>query len=385
LKKLAALLALSASALIVVACGSSTSNPEVTPDNLAASMDKVCADANADFEAMGTRGLTNPQIALEFDGMSEVRRAVVDGFDELNLNDAAKQEIEPYIAASEQIIAQDKEIAKAAADDDTAAVNKGFKEQQKVFEKRDEAAKELGTEVCGRPVKTEVEATGTKPPSDLSFAPPKNTTEEAADDYVAALKDGDCAKINQNRHADAGEMDAATCEQVSGGFQNATVRGTEDYGPVGQAEIVAAGTSYPTFFVEDADHLLRYGADAINDNGGLRPAPEGNDSQETIDAAFAAIRGNDGAAFNKILPDESSRFWLKDEGEFDSFSEGKYNKPFVKDVRDGDGDPVQLGLNSTFGFYYYEGTANDWVLTTVHIPGLGGHYRFSGYWPVPKP
>jgi hypothetical protein len=384
LKKLAVLLALSLSAFVVVACGSN-SNPEVTPDNLAASMDKVCTDANADFEAMGTRGLTNPQLVLEFEGMAEVRQAVIDGFDELNLNDEAKQEIKPYIEASEQVIAQDKAIVKAASDDDTEAVNKAFDEQQKAFDQRDEAAKKIGTEVCGQPVKTEVEPSGTKPPSDLAYAEPKNTIEEAADGYIAAIKAGDCAKINENRHSDAGEMDDKTCQQVSTGMASATVQGTESYGPVGQAEVVAAGTNYPTFFVEDSDHVLRYGGDAVNDNGGLRPAPEGNDSQDTVDAAFAAIRDNDGAAFNQTLPDESSGFWLKDEGEFDSFSDSKYNKPFVKDVRDGDGDPVQLGLNSTFGFYYYEGTDNDWVVTTIHIPGLGGHYRFSGYWPVPKP
>jgi len=385
LKKLAVLLAVSLSAFAVVACGRSNSNPEVTPDNLAASMDKVCTDANADFESLGTRGLTNPQLALEFAGTAEVRQAVIDGFNELNLNDEAKQEIAPYIKASEQIITQDKAIVKAASDDDTEAVNKAFEEQQKAFDQRDEAAKKIGTEVCGQPVKTEVEPTGTEPPSDLAYAEPKNTIEEAADGYIAAIKAGDCAKINENRHSDAGEMDEKTCQQVSTGMANATIQGTESYGPVGQAEVVAAGTNYPTFFVEDQDHVLRYGGDAVNDNGGLRPAPEGNDSQDTVDAAFAAIRDNDGAAFNKTLPDESSGFWLKDEGEFDSFSDSKYNKPFVKDVRDGDGDPVQLGLNSTFGFYYYEGTDNDWVVTTVHIPGLGGHYRFSGYWPVPKP
>lgn len=385
MKKLAVLLVLLMSAFVVVACGSSNSQKEVTPENLASSMDQVCSDAEADFDSLGTRGLTNPQLVLEFEGTSEVRQAVIDGLNELNLNDEAKTEIQPYIDASEKVVASDKAVIKAASEDDTAAVTKAFKQQTAAFAERDEAAKDLGTKVCGQQLKTEVEPTGTEPPADLAYAEPKNTIEEAADGYVAAIKAGDCAKINENRHSDAGEMDDATCKQVSGGFQNATVQGTESYGPVGQAEVVAAGTNYPTFFVEDQDHVLRYGGDAVNDNGGLRPAPEGNDSQDTVDAAFAAIRDNDGAAFNQTLPDESSGFWLKDDGEFDSFSDSKYNKPFVKDVREGDGDPVQLGLNSTFGFYYYEGTDNDWVVTTVHIPGLGGHYRFSGYWPVPKP
>jgi len=385
LKKLAALLAVLMSVFAVTACGSSSSNKEVTPDNLAASMDQVCTDAQSDFEALGTRGLTNPQLALEFEGTAEVRQAVIDGLNELNLNDEARKKIQPYIDASEQVVAQDKAIAKAAADDDTAAVNKAFTEQNKAFAKRDEAAKELGTEVCGQTADIKVEPSGTAPPEDLTYAEPKNTIEEAADDYVKAFQSGDCAKVNANRHSDAGVMDDKTCAQVSAAFKNATVAGTEQYGPAGQAEIVAGGTHYATSFIEDTDGILRYGGDAINDQGGLRPAPEGNDSQETIDATLAAIRDNDSAAFNETLPDEGSGFYLDKDGSFETFSVGKYNTAFVKDVRDTDTNPAQLGLNSTWGYYYLEGSKNDWVLTTIHIPGIGGHYRFSGYWPVPQP
>lgn len=385
MKKLAALLAVLMSVFAVTACGSSNSNKEVTPDNLASSMDQVCTDANADFEALGVRGLTNPQLALEFAGTAEVRQAVIDGFNELNLNDDAKAAIADYITASEKIIAQDKAIAKAAAADDTEAVNKAFAEQNKAFAERDKAAKELGTEVCGQKADIKVEPSGTEPPADLDYAEPKNTIEEAATDYLKGFKSGNCSEINSNRHSDAGQLDAATCKQVSTALKNATVAGTEQYGPAGQAEIVAAGTHYATAFIEDLDGVLRYSGDSINDAGGLRPATEGNDSQETVDATIAAIRDNDGAAFNKTLPDKSSGFWLDKEGQFDTFSPGKYNKPFIADVRDSDSEPVQLGLNATFGFYYFEGSKNDWVLTTIHNPGIGSHYRFSGYWPVPKP
>jgi len=385
LKRLAVLLALLASAFVVVACGSSSSNKEVTADNLASAMDEVCTDAEASFEAMGTRGLSNPQLALEFEGTAEVRQSVIDGFNELNLNDEAKQQIQSYIDASEEVVAQDRAIAKAAAADDNKALNQAFAAQKKAFDARDQAAKELGTEVCGKPVKTEVEPSGTAPPEDLAYSEPKNTVEEAANSYLKAFRSGDCAAINANRHSDAGGLDEAACGQATATLAKGKVTGTESYGPVGQAEIVSAGTNFPTFFVEDMDGVLRYAGDAVNDNGGLRPAPEGNDSQETVNAAFAAIRASDGAAFNDTLPDESSGFRLKDDGSFDSFSDGKYNKSFIKDVRDTDGDPVQLGLNSSFGFYYYGGSSNDWVVTTIHIPGIGGHYGFSGYWPVPKP
>lgn len=385
MKKFVTLLALLVSVFAVAACGSSNSKPEVTPDTLASSMDEVCTDAQIDFDSMGTRGQTNPQLALEFDGTATVRQAVLDSLEEMNMNDEAAAEFEPYAAATKKLIASDKAIAKAAADDDTAAVNEAFTAQSKAFDERDKVAKKLGTKVCGQAVETKVEPTGTAPPEDLSYAEPKNTIEEAADSYVKGFKSGNCAQINANRHSDAGELEEAACKQGASALKNATVEGTEQFGPVGQAEIVSGGVNYATAFIEDMDGVLRYAGDVVNDNGGLRPAPDGNDAQETVDATVAAIRDNDGAAFNATLPDEGSGFWLKKEGEFDSFSDGKYNKPFIDDVRSSDSDPVQLGLSSTFGFYYLEGSKNDWVLTMIHIPGIGGHYRLSGYWPVPKP
>ncbi len=384
LKKLFALLALLMSVFAFAACGSD-SESEVTPENLASAMDEVCADFQDEFDAMGVRGLTNPQVVLEIEGATGIRQQVVEGLGAINADDEAREQLDAYIAASKKVIAGDKAVIEAAAADDTEAVNKAFEEQTKAFDGRDAVAEEIGTEVCGQVIVNDPEPSGTEPPADLEYAEPKNTVEEAADEFVAAMESGNCQRINSIRHSDAGTVDKATCNQIAENFTEGTVKGTESYGPVGQAEIDAGGVRYPTFFVEDTDGVLRYGGDAINDNGGLRPAPEGNDAQETIDAAFAAIRDNDGAAFNATLPDESSGFWLEDEGKFETFSEGGYNEAFVKDVRDTDGEPVQLGLNSTFGFYYYEGSENDWVITAIHIPGTGAHYRFSGYWPVPKP
>ena len=105
MKKFAVLLALLASVFAVAACGSNN-NPTVTPDTLASAMDEVCTDTNADFEAMGTRGLTMDGIAAEFEGYAEVRQAVVDGFNELNTDDQAEPQLQKYIDASEQVIAQ---------------------------------------------------------------------------------------------------------------------------------------------------------------------------------------------------------------------------------------------------------------------------------------
>ena len=383
MKKLAALFVVLVSGFAFVACGG---EEEITPDNLASAMDEVCSDAQADFDAMGTRGITNPQLALEFEGTAEVRQGIVDEFNDLNLNEEAQAAIEPYVTASEEIIATDKAIAKAAAEDDTQAVNAAFTEQNQAFTERDAAAKELGVEVCAQPVDIETSESGTAPPEDLETAELKNTIEEASDGYLAAFQKTDCVAINRNRHTDAGEMEFPQCELASQNLKGGNVAGTESYGVAGVAEVVGGdGTHYPTFFIQDFDGNLRYAGDSIHDSGGLRPAPEDNDSQDSVDAALAAIRDNDAEAFNETLPDESSGFWLEKPGEFETFSEGNYNEAFVKDVRGSDAEPVQLGLNAAFGFYLLDGTENNWVLTTIHTPGTGANYRFSGYWPVPKP
>lgn len=373
-----------ASVFALAACGSNR-NPEVTPDTLASAMDQVCDDTTADFEAMGTRGLTMPAIAAEFQGYAEVRQAVIDGFNELNTDDAAKKEMESYIEASEEVVAQDKAIARAAGNDDQKAMNQAFLAQNAAFTEREKAAGEIGTEVCGQQAEIKVEPTGTEPPEDLSAYQPKNTVEDAADKYLKSARSGDCGQINANRHADAGDLDAPNCASVSKALAGAKVAGTESYGPVGQAEIVGSdGTHFPTYYVTDLDGNLRYGGDAIHDAGGLRPAPEGNDAQATAEATVNAIREDDAAAFNQTLPFEDSPFWIKGE-KVNSFGDGEYNAEFIGDIKEGDTEPVQLGLNSTWGFYFLEGTKYDWVIVMTHIPGIGGHYRFGGYYPIPKP
>ncbi|MBN8867249.1 MAG: hypothetical protein J0H98_06820 [Solirubrobacterales bacterium] len=385
MKKLAVLLVTLLAGFAVTACGSSNSNKEVTSDTLASAMDEVCTETNADFDSLGVRGLSNPAIALEFQGTAEVRQAVIDGFEELNVNDDAQAELDKYVAASEKIIAQDKAIAKAAEDGDQKAMGEAFAAQDAAFKERDKVAKELGTEVCGQTPDIKVEDTGTAPPSDLDAVEPKNTVEEAADQYLKDGISGDCEAINANRHTDAGELAEESCASVKKALVNGKVAGTESYGPVGQAEIVGnADIHLPTYFVTDLDGNLRYGGDAINDQGGLRPAPEGNDAQATAEATVQTIRDNDVDAFNATLPDSESAFFVKG-GDVADFSDGKFTKEFVADIKDGDAEPVQLGLNSTWGFYFLEGSKYDWVMAMIHIPGLGGHYRFSGYYPVPKP
>lgn len=381
MKKFAVLLAVIVAGFSFAACGG---NEPVTPDTLAAAMDDVCTSANADFEAMGTRGLDLPGIASEYEGTAVVRQGVIDGLSGIDADQDAQKLLDSYVAASNKIVEQDKAIAKAAADGDQAAVNAAFGEQNSAFAERDTAAKEIGTKVCGQDVDIRVEPTGTAPPGDLKAVEPTNTVDAIAASYVKNGAAGDCAASNADRHTDAGELSADQCKSVQAALTGGKVAGTESYGPVAQAEIIGdQGMHLATYFVTDLDGNLRYGGDAIHDSGGLRPAPEGNDAEATAKETVTAIRDNDAAAFNATLTSTESPFKVKGDG-FETFGSGKFVKDFVGDIRNGDAEPVQLGLNSTYGFYFLPGEKYDWVITMIHTPGIGGKYRFAGYYPVPK-
>lgn len=383
LKKLAAILVLLMSALAFAACGG---EKELTPDTLAAAMDEVCAATNAEFDALGTRGTTTAGLVAEFQGRAEVRQGQVDGLRELNVSEEARAGLDEYVGLTEKMVAQDGKIAEVATEDDNDALDEAFKEHDALGAQRDQAVEELGLEVCGAPAEMEVEETGTAPPEDLEYAEPDGTIEEAVQAYLANWQDGDCSVIVEDHHTDSGDPSGGSCEQAVPLMKGARAEGSEQYGPVGQAEIVREdGTHIPTTFVQDLDGELRWAGDAVHDAGGMRKAPEDNDSQESIDATVAAIRDNDGKAFNELLPDQEGGFVIEGGGRFDTFSDGEYNAAFVADVRASDRDPVQLGLNSAFGYYLLPGEKHDWVLGTIHAPGTGSEYRFQSYLPIPKP
>jgi len=382
LKKVAALFAVLATGLVAVACGSD--EEKVTPETLAAAMDEVCTETNPAFDDLGTRGLDNPGLVLEFEGSADVRREMVAGFEEIDADAEARKQLDEYIAATQKIIESDEAIVGAAGKGDDAAVNEAFEEATVAIEKRDAIAGEIGTKVCGKPADIKVVATETAPPEDLEYARPGNTIEDAADSFVTAIRSGKCARINATRHTDAGELDGKSCQALADRLGTGEVEGTEQFGPAGQAEIVAGdGTRYAFYFANDLDGNLRYGGDAIHDQGGLRPAPDVNDSQAVADAVVSALRNDDVEAFNATLPSEETGFHVKGDS-VDSFSKSDFVKPFLADVRATDQEPVQLGLSAAFGFYFLPGEENDWLIATIHKPGAGGKYAFSGYYPIPK-
>lgn len=383
MKKLLMLAALAVSCgTLLSACGESE---PVSKDELAAKMDQVCRDLTPQFNDLGTRGLAMTGLALEFDGEAEMRQKTADELAEINAVDQARTLLDRYVKASEAIVKQDRAVAKAAKDNDEIALAAAFAAQSEAFKKREVIAKQIGLEVCGQPIDIEAEGSGTKPPDDLNAVKPRNTVKDFAKKYVKDAISGDCKAINENRHTDAGSKTPEECEVISTTLANGFVAATESYGPVAQAEIVGKGEArLATYFVTDLDGNLRWGGDAIHDRGGLRPAPEDNDARDSVDGLVKAIRDGDVDAFNRLLAGEDSPFFVKGK-DLEGFVASDFTKPFLADIRDSDQEPTQLGLNAAFGFYFMEGSKYDWVITMIHNPGSGGHYRFAGFYPVPKP
>lgn len=389
MKKLAATLILLTSGFVFVACGggnSNDSNEVVTTDNLTAAMDEVCAESDRRFADLGTYGMNNEGLAAEFNGLVEERQASLEDLQGLNLDENAQAEFDKYVAALEDAIAANQAVADAAEAGDDDAVNEAFKEMEAVFAKRDKVADEMGLEVCGQATEVEVEATGTAPPEDLEYAEPKDTVDDAAAAYLAAIKAGDCDAINDLWHTDAGEASPEICEAIETDFKGARLQGTEPYGPVGAAQYESADERYFLVnFAVDLDGEMRYIGEAIQSYGGLRPAPENNDADQTIEDLVAAIRDDDGKAFNATLPDQTGGFVLKEGDPVKNFSDGEFAQDFIGDVKSGDTEPVQLGINAAFAYYFLEGSEYDWAINLIHAPGSGAKYRFSGYFPLPKP
>jgi hypothetical protein len=385
LKKLLLVLAVLFSAgAILAACGGDGDDAKVTADNLATVADEACAENNRAFDELGVRGLTNPGIAAEFEGTAQVRRQFVTSFEEIDVDESVPAEWDEYVELTADIAESDEAIAAAAEKNDDAAVADAFEAQSALYDKREELAGQLGFEVCGRTPEVTIEETGTGPAGDLAFTEPENTIEEAAGEYLEAGVKGDCEAFNAERHTDAGTVDEQACELTAESLKGGEVAGTEQYGPVGVAEIVGADdVHYATYFVTDLDGDLKYAGDVINDSGGLRPATDGNDADETADAAIDALRDGDAEAFNAAISDPANSIFRQEKDGFDRIGEDEYGAPFVEDVRAGDAAPEPLGINATYAFYLVPGSEHDWVISLVHTPGLGNEYRFTGFFPVP--
>ncbi len=386
MKKLLLLAVLVMSSMTVItACGGSGDDGPLDRADLVSAADAICTDTNLRFDETGIRGVTNEGVLAEMTATSEIAGDTLEQLEALEVSEEAQSDWDAYLEQYRKTVATDESIVADAKNDDTEAVDAGFTKLSEDYTVRQKAAATVGLKVCSQDPDLKIEETGTGPADDVVYAEPGNTVEEAAKAWVSAIRSGDCAKANDARHTDAGELDAAGCKAAGAALAGAEIVASEQYGPVGMAEIVAADVHYPTMFVEDLDGELRYGIDVVNDNGGLRPAPDGNDADETADAWLAAVREGDAEAFNAtIFEPEREGSFKATEDDFKAIGQGEFGEGLVTAVRGSDAEVQPLGINANWAFYLVEGEEYDYVLNFVHSPGAGVEYRFSGYWPIPK-
>lgn len=379
---LAALLCLALTATLAAGCGGGDDGP-LEAEELAQEADDVCTEANDRFAVGGVRGIGNEALADEFEFTSEVVADRQEQLEALEPADDAAKAYETFLAASEDILAGDRAIAKAAAEDDTKGVNDGFAKLDEASRTRERAAEELGMEVCGQIEEPRVEETGTGPADDLAYPEPENTVAEAAEAFLAAAESDDCKRINAEEHSDNGTLSPQICAAIADTVSGAEILLSEQYGPAGAAEIVTKEDQPITlYFAVDRDGMLRHGGDVTHDSGGLRPANDDNDADAKAEAVVEAIRENDPEAFEEASGTDST-FELKGDGLAGSSPSGK---ALVADIRaDDEAAPEPLGINQAFAFYLLEANGNHYVLGLTHNSGAGGDYGFNSYFPIPSP
>ncbi len=378
---------------LLVACGVSEpiANPNVPLDKegLIAAADEACAESKRAFEAAGPRGITNEGVAAEVASTVRIYDERIASLEALQV----AQELRPlwnrYLAGERAKRAGFQDVVEAATADDDDGVSTGFDSVTKAGEARDKAARELGFEVCGLPPEVSIASTGTGPAQDLVFVQPGDDVKAASRRFVEIAATGKCDAINRMMHSDAAPYSEEFCSYAPSYNKGATIVATEQYGPAGVAEVVAKdGTHVVNVFVVDVngDRTFRKVTDVIHDSGGVRPAPENNDAEQVARETVAAIRTGDAAAFNRVsdYPDSDGSFAVKEDG-FTTFGNGSYQKGFVDSIRSSTAEPQLLGINAAFALYLIQGDDFDYVMTFNATAGDGSKYRFSGFYPIPKP
>lgn len=375
---------LAVAATVAVGCGGGGA---LNQQELVSAADEICSENLAAYETLGVRGFTNAGIAAEMAGTARVAEEGLDSLEDLEVESSVPAAWNTYLTAVRQMAATDRRIVRAAKAEDDAGVSAGFAKLDRLFAERRKAAEALGLKSCGRPAEIELEKTGTGPAEELVTVEPSDDVDAAAEAWIAAIKSGSCGAINGMIHTDGGAYTAEQCATATDGYRNAKVVASEQYGPVGMAEIVADGVHWPTLFVVDIrdDRRMRKVVDTINDSGGLRPAAEGNDADEIAKATVEAIREGDAEAFNRAADDPNGNgSFIVEEG-FTTIGAGPYSKGFVESIRSGDAEPELLGINATFAVYQIDGEQYDYALVLVHTPGDGNSYRVTGLYPMPRP
>jgi hypothetical protein len=220
--------------------------------------------------------------------------------------------------------------------------------------------------------------------ADFDLPVPRNTVDEAAEAFLAAVKSGDCARVNAQVNSDSTELDQGNCEFLFSQYAGTSLAGTESYGPVALAEFYnpSDGRNGTVRFIIDTDRRLRYAGEGSVVGGGLRPPSEGFDSQARMDDALAAIRDEDGEAFLEVQGPDSVLTEAPDP--FVGVGAGPGGELVARDIRENpDAAALMLTANQLNGFFIFDAGERSYLLENTHLPGSETGYGNFGYWLLP--
>jgi hypothetical protein len=368
-----------------------TAAPVESPEQPTGSLDQEAlveaADTNCTYQdglvaRLGPSGKTVAGIAQQWGGMVPVLEEIQGLQSGLEAESAVATTWDQYLKSTEQVITSASALSEVTTEG--PEFTKASTDLGGALQATYGPADELGLKVCTHTPEPTVEETVMVNPETFDLPEASNTVDEAADTFITAVNSEDCAKINAVINSDVGELNASNCEYLVGAYAGLKPIGNQSFGPVAFVEF--GGTDAPrngtAKFIMDTDLELKYTGEAVIPGGGIHPPSEGFDAQESMDAALAAIRDEDGTAFMAVQGPDSSVTEVVDP--FTSIGDDEGADLVSKDIRDNpDVEAVMIGANQMAAAFIFDTGENVYLLENGHTPGSETSYGNFGYWLLP--
>ena len=329
-------LAMLASAIIAAGCGSSTESgstdsdlvpkaiadvdvqtgPFDSDDAFVTAVSDYCKAADGVFARYPVYGVSANGLAAEFTTRVGLETDDVANTKSIEAPADLADKWAEFNAANQALLDADTAILEAAkAGDEKKAEALVYGDATSATDDLSKLSGELGVDCFQEDVPLSDADPGAATDAAADAPQPSNSIDDAADEYLAAAKSGDCKQIvtaphTQNYPTVDAIADPSTgdCSTYASNSKSTEVAGTAQFGPVGMAayKYAPGQYSYEEFVLDpDKGDRLEHTATIYADQVGLDPAPDGNDADQQVQAFVDAIRANDPKALNATATVES--------------------------------------------------------------------------------
>lgn len=378
-----ALLALCGVAAVTAATGGCGSSSTLSKAELARKADAICLQTRrtAD-ERLGAIPATMPSIAAYDRGILGVAAPADREIAKLGPPASEKKAWQAYLAARKRNTVETRQEEAIADSDDQRALQRFSVGRQRDNQARAKLASQLGLKVCGRqgdvPNVLGPPQPSAAPPNSVHFVKPRDTVDQA----IAALRSAKtCADLRALQNSDDAKFPAAVCKQLLGGLAGFRPIAKDDLGAAGVVDFSAKGGLGTALFVLDAkDGRLKLSNAFGFEAGAVHKPRSPGQAVSNMQAALAAARSNDGAAFHRVVS-ESSSFYAKPSKTVTLPSPTGSGARLLADVRaDRAAKPQTLGVDLLFGVFWLKANGHNYTLFNVNGPT---GYKWVGFYPAP--